>query len=181
MTETPVSELRFAFGQRRRRNGQSHLLAVSAAFILALAAALAAAASAEDASIRIKDAWARATPAGAKVAAGYLTIVNEGAEPDRLLSADAPFAGAAEIHQTRMADGVMKMRRATDGVAVPPKGTVVLAPSSYHLMFTRLSEALQESDSVHGTLNFERAGKVEVTCQVLVLGAKGPQPAPHHH
>lgn len=181
MTEAPVFKFRSAFRQRRRRNGQSHRLAASAAFGLALAAALTASAKAEDAAIRIENAWARATPAAAKVAAGYLTIVNEGAEPDRLLSASAPFAGAAEIHQTRMADGVMKMRRAPDGIAVPPKATVVLAPSSYHLMFMGLSEPLKEGDSVPGTLTFERAGKVEVTFQVLGLGAKGPEPAPHHH
>ena len=36
--------------------------------------------------IEIEHPWSRATPAGAKVAGGYFTIVNKGSAPDRLLS-----------------------------------------------------------------------------------------------
>ena len=45
----------------------------------------------------ITQAWSRATPAGAKVAGGYLTIENKGAAPDRLLSGTGDIAGKVEI------------------------------------------------------------------------------------
>ena len=37
----------------------------------------------------ITQAWSRATPGGAKIAGGYLTIENKGAAPDRLIMAPA--------------------------------------------------------------------------------------------
>src|ERR1700694_214514 len=40
----------------------------------------------------ITQAWSRATPGGAKVAGGYLTIENKGSAPDRL---DGGFGGVA--------------------------------------------------------------------------------------
>ena len=126
-------------------------------------------------SISVENAWSRAVPSGSKVAVGYLAIRNDGDEPDRLLSASASFAGATEIHQTRMADGMMRMRPVRDGVPVPAKGTVTLEPNSYHLMFMQLTQPLKEGDTLTVKLTFERAGSVEVAFQVLGLGAQGPK------
>ena len=64
-------------------------------------------------AITIETPWSRATPGGAKVAAGYLTIKNDAATPDRLVSVTADIAGSAGIHQMSMADGIMKMRELT--------------------------------------------------------------------
>jgi periplasmic copper chaperone A len=60
--------------------------------------------------------WSRATPGGAKVVAGYFTIKNSAAAPDRLVSVTADIAGRAGIHQMSMTDGMMKMRELTDGL-----------------------------------------------------------------
>jgi copper(I)-binding protein len=180
MMETPATEACPPSGRTRQRNQQFRLVAALAGLGFALAAAVTHAAKGEDGSISVLHAWARPTPQGAKVGAGYVTIVNSGKEADRLLSASAPFAGQAEIHQTSMVNGVMKMRRVTDGIAIPPGRSLVLEPNSYHLMFTRLSEPLKQGDSVTGTLIFERAGKIAVTFQVLGMGAQGPDAAPHH-
>ncbi|WEF50133.1 copper chaperone PCu(A)C [[Pseudomonas] carboxydohydrogena] len=54
--------------------------------------------------------WSRATPKGAKIGAGYLTVRNNGATADRLLSVEADIAGKADIHEMSMKDGVMHMR-----------------------------------------------------------------------
>jgi periplasmic copper chaperone A len=42
--------------------------------------------SAVSGNLVVTQAWSRATPGGAKVAGGYVTIENRGAVPDRLLS-----------------------------------------------------------------------------------------------
>ena len=55
-------------------------------------------------------AWARATPAGAKVGGGFLTIENKGPTPDKLVGASSPAAGKVEVHQTAMNNGVATMR-----------------------------------------------------------------------
>jgi len=149
--------------------------------VLALAAVMLAAGPAcseTSGSVKVENAWSRASPSGVKVAAGYLTIVNRGDEPDRLLEASAPFAGATEIHQTSMKDGVMRMRPVKDGVPVPANSMVTLEPNSYHLMFMGLTEPLHEGDTVQANLIFERAGTVGITISVLGIGAQGPEDAP---
>jgi periplasmic copper chaperone A len=162
-----------AFDRRR--------LGAMLALLCLVLATLASAVRAEAGFISVENAWVRATPKGAKVAAGYLTIKNDGREPDRLLSASARFAGTAEIHQSSMVNGVMQMRPVTDGIPIAPKSTVTLGPGAYHFMFMELAAPLNEGDTVSGELTFERAGKVEVTFHVLGMGAQGPDENAHHH
>ena len=105
---------------------------------------------------------------------GYLTIVNHGDSPDRLVSVSAPFAAHAEIHEMSMTNGMMKMRPVPNGVTVPAKGTVVLAPDGYHVMFMEFKDALKAGDAFPATLTFEHAGDVNVTFHVESMGAMGP-------
>ena len=58
----------------------------------------------------ITQAWARATPGGAKVGGAYLTIENKGATADRLIGGSADVAGKVEVHEMATKDGVMTMR-----------------------------------------------------------------------
>ena len=122
-------------------------------------------------AITIGHPWSRATPQGAKVAAGYLKLTNTGTEPDRLLSATAEIAGKTEIHQMSVdAKGVMTMRALTDGVELAPGATVALEPGSYHLMFQDLKSSPIEGTPFKGTLTFEKAGTVDVTYVVQPIG-----------
>jgi copper(I)-binding protein len=125
-------------------------------------------------ALKIIHPWARATPGGAKVAAGYVVIRNEGAEPDRLVSASAEVAGAAMIHEMAMSDGVMTMRMLDDGVVIPAHGEIALKPGSYHLMLEDLKQPLKEGESFKGSLTFEKAGTVDLTFFVEAIGAKAP-------
>ena len=143
--------------------------------------------AAADSSITLEDAWSRAT-AATGVGVGYLTIKNGGDTPDKLLSASAEVAEKAEIHQTEMVDGVMKMRPLTDGVPIPANGTVMLAPNGYHLMLMGLKAPLQKGDTFKASLTFEHAGAVEAIFHVGSIGAAGPDERPpdtaedvHHH
>lgn len=58
----------------------------------------------------ISKPWTRATPGGAKIGGGYLTIENKGSAPDKLVSATADVAGKVEVHEMAMNNGVMTMR-----------------------------------------------------------------------
>ncbi|WP_454915174.1 copper chaperone PCu(A)C [Xanthobacter sediminis] len=131
-------------------------------------------------AIEIGHPWARATPGGASVGGGYLTLKNTGATPDRLVSVAVPFAGRAEIHEMATADGVMTMRPLPDGIALPPGGSVALKPGALHIMFMDLKEPLKEGAMVDGTLTFEKAGTVPVKFKVEGLGAGAPAPAHEH-
>lgn len=125
-------------------------------------------------TLTIGQPWSRATPGGARVAGGYLTVTNTGTAPDRLTGGSFEAAGRAELHTMSMEGGVMKMAPLADGLAIPPGKTVTLAPGGNHLMFLDLKTPLKQGEQVAGTLIFERAGTVPVTFAVESLAAKGP-------
>ena len=99
-------------------------------------------------AIRVEHPWSRATPGGAKVAAGYLTLKNSGESPDRLVSVTTDIAGSAEVHEMKMVDGVMQMRPVPEGVTVPAGGEVALKPGASHLMFMDLKQGLKDGQIV---------------------------------
>ena len=109
--------------------------------------------------------FSRATPPGAPVAGGFLTIANGGAE-DRLVAASADFAGRTEIHEMAMEGEVMRMRELPEGLPIPAGGTVELKPGGYHLMFMELKQPLVEGETVNVTLSFEKAGEVSLPLAV---------------
>ena len=126
----------------------------------------------------ITQAWARATPKGAKTGGGYLTIENNGTAPDRLIGGSADIAGSVQVHEMSMANGVMNMRPLDKGLAIEPGKTVKLAPGGYHLMMMDLKSPLKKGDKLPITLEFEKAGKVQVSLDVEGVGAQGPTASP---
>ncbi len=133
------------------------LCTLALAFAFCAAPALAQEFKAGD--IVVEKPWARATPKGAEVGGAYMTIENKGASPDRLTGGSADFA-TVEIHEMKSENGVMEMRELKDGLAIPAHGSVGLAPSGYHLMFTHLVHPLTKGETIKATLNFEHAGPV---------------------
>ena len=121
-------------------------------------------------SIEIKHPWSRATPKGSEVAGGYMKLINTGKEPDRLIGGSVPTAGKFEIHEMSMEGGVAKMRMLPKGIEIKPGETVELKPGSYHLMFVGLKEPFEKGKRVKGTLQFEKAGTVEVEYAVEAVG-----------
>ena len=121
----------------------------------------------------IEHPWARATPGGAQVAGGYLTIVNKGTAPDRLVGGSIASAAKFGLHQMTMDNGVMKMRP-TGPLEIPAGGKLTLDPSAKHIMFTGLTGPLKKGQEIEGTLVFEHAGTVPVRFDVEGIGAKAP-------
>lgn len=122
-------------------------------------------------AIEIEQPWARATPKGAKTAAGYAVIKNAGSAPDRLTGAALAVTGAGQIHEMKTEGGVMKMRALPDGLEIKPGETLELKPGGYHLMFSDLKAPLTQGQSVTGTLTFAHSGTVDVTFDVKAMGA----------
>jgi periplasmic copper chaperone A len=147
--------------------------------VLSLAIVLAGASASQAADVKagdlvISQAWSRATPGGAKIGAGYLTIDNKGSAPDRLVAVSGDVAGKIEVHEMALNNGVMTMRPIENGLTIEPGKSVTLAPGGYHLMMTDLKNPLKQGDKLPLTLEFEKAGKVAVTLDVEAVGAKGP-------
>ncbi|MEQ8967803.1 MAG: copper chaperone PCu(A)C [Azospirillaceae bacterium] len=139
---------------------------------LAVITAAVAPSAQETGAIAVEAPWTRATPPGAPTAAGFLVLRNTGESEDRLVGARSPAAGTVEVHEMAMEDGVMRMRHLTDGLAVPPGGSVTLEPGGYHLMFMDLAAPFEAGGTVTVTLEFERAGERAVTLPVAPIGAR---------
>jgi copper(I)-binding protein len=123
-------------------------------------------------SIEIEAPWARATPKGASIGAGYMKITNTGAAPDRLISGSSNVAPKFEVHDMKMENGVMRMRPIQGGLEIKPGEAVELKPGSSHVMFVGLTEPLKAGDHIEATLVFDRAGAVKVEYDVLAIGAE---------
>lgn len=130
--------------------------------------------------LEIDHPWSRATPNGAKVAGGYLTITNHGKSGDKLISATGEVARKTEIHEMKVDDkGIMTMRPLNDGLLIPAEGKVELKPGSYHLMFMDLRHGIKEGETFKGSLTFEKAGTVNVEYTVDAMG--GTTKVEHDH
>jgi copper(I)-binding protein len=149
----------------------------ASAALLVLLAAPAQAQEVKAGDLVITQPWSRATPGGAKIAGGFLTIENKGATPDRLIGGAGDVAGKVEIHEMAMNNGVMTMRPLDKGLVIEPGKTVKLAPGGFHLMLMDLKTPFKQGDKVPLTLQFEKAGKVSLSLDVEGVGAQ----APHDH
>jgi len=145
------------------------------AFFMAMFVALAIApAQAEDVtagSVKISAPWIRATPKGAPVGGGYMTITNTGSVSEKLIGGTSDVSSRFEIHEMSMENGVMKMRPAA-GVEIKAGQTVELKPGGYHVMFVGLKEPLERGQHIKVTLHFEKAGNVPVDFVVEGIGAQ---------
>jgi copper(I)-binding protein len=155
----------------------SGLLGVALLAVLSAAPACAQEVKAGD--LVITQAWSRATPGGAKIGGGYLTIENKGTTPDRLIGGSGDIASKIEVHEMSMKNGVMTMRPLDNGLTIGPGKTVKLSPGGLHLMLFDLKAPLKQGDKVPITLEFEKAGKVTLSLDVESLGAQGPAGANH--
>jgi copper(I)-binding protein len=132
--------------------------------VIFVAALAAGAAHAQE--LRISQAYARATAPYQPAGAAYLTIENAGRSTDKLLSATSPAAASVEIHTMAMEGNVMKMREAP-ALEVPPAAKLEMKPGAgYHLMLMGLRQPLKAGEKFPVTLNFEKAGRIEVDVSV---------------
>jgi hypothetical protein len=104
----------------------------------------------------IEGAFSRPTAAGAKDAEGYLSIINEGSAPDRLLSVDSDFSDKTELRESK------KTGSLPDGIEIPAGGTVNLAPGGNHVTFVNIHHPVKAGDIIHATLGFENAGQIDI-------------------
>jgi copper(I)-binding protein len=106
-------------------------------------------------------------PGTSNGAAYFAMLENTGNAADRLLRATTPVAARVELHSMAVdAQGVMRMRE-IDGIALAPHAKIRMRPGNgMHLMLVGLKEPLKDGARFPMTLEFERAGKVEVTVNV---------------
>jgi hypothetical protein len=157
-------------------SGHAGALAVLAVLVgaAALSSPAAAAGDYDLGSIHISQPWSRATPKGATTGAGYVTLTNKGASPERVTCVSDDASAQCQIHSMMMEGGVMKMRPVEGGLEIKPGESVSLKPGGYHMMFLSLKHPLDQGQTVKVTLKFDHAGTIDVDYPVLAIGAPAP-------
>lgn len=130
---------------------------VTAAMLVAAPVALA--------QVAVSDAWIRGTVAHQTATGAFMQLVAE--RDGRLVEANSPAAAQVEIHEMRMENDVMRMRR-IDALPLPAGKQVVLQPGGFHLMLTGLKAPLREGDKVPLSLVFQADGQAPQTVRLDV-------------
>ncbi|HDZ55417.1 MAG TPA: copper chaperone PCu(A)C [Pseudomonas xinjiangensis] len=123
--------------------------------------------------LHIDHPWSRPLPPVAPTGAAYLRIENHGQTADSLLGVRSPIAEYAQMHEHLHVDGLMKMQQ-TERVDIASGQTVIFEPGGLHIMLFDLREPLVSGDEFPLTLDFEKAGAVEV---IVKIGEEVPEPA----
>lgn len=124
-----------------------------------LSALAAGCSSARDCLPQVRDGWVRIPPPGASSAmpmlAGFGRIVNTCPMPVTIVGAKSPSFADVELHETRMVDGVNRMRPVPE-LRIAPDDSAVLKPGGLHLMLVRPGAKLNPGSRV--VVQFELAG-----------------------
>jgi copper(I)-binding protein len=122
-------------------------------------------------TLQISRPWARTESADALMGAGFFTVANPDDAHDRLLRASSPKAGKIEIQAIKVVGPGIRMQALEGGLRVPKLTTLVLKPRGYHLLMSELPTPWPLGSKVPVSLEFEKAGRIEVE---LLVEAHGP-------
>ncbi len=109
-------------------------------------------ASAEEATLRVEDAWVRPGHVDG-MSALYFTVINGRGKPDTLGFILVPVARRVEMHETRTEGGLSGMYP-LDRVPIPAHSRVTFEPGGKHAMLMQLRRDLVAGDTVEAIFIF---------------------------
>lgn len=138
-------------GYHIRMHAIAYRLAAAVAFVLVLSAPVAA----RECRPQVLEGWVRMPPNRMPMMAGFGRIVNRCPTPATIVSARSPSFGSVELHETRVVDGVSRMRPVPQ-LRLAPDGAAVFKPGGMHLMLMRPGATLKPGSRI--VVEFELAG-----------------------
>lgn len=130
-------------------------------------------------SVKVDNAWVRATAPSQQVAGAFMDLT---ADADMtLVAAESPAAKVVELHTMTMENGVMVMRPLKE-IALPKGKTVNLKPGGMHVMLIDLNGQIKDGDKTPVTLTVRGAdGKQSKLAVELRARQAGGGMAHHRH
>ena len=141
---------------------------VVAALIVSALTALPA--CARDCVPQVRDGWVRMPPMAMPMMAGFGRIENQCTTPVVIVGASSPAFGDTSLHETRIVDGVSRMR-ALPELRIAPDGVAILKPGGLHLMLMQpraplkpgsrivVEFALQDGGTLRGEFEVRKVGE----------------------
>lgn len=144
---------------------------ISAALLSVFLAASSAPALARDCAPQVREAWIRLVPGGMPMQAGFGRIENRCPAPIAVVAASSPAYGSVELHETRIVDGVSKMR-AVPELRIAADGAATLKPGGLHLMLMQPHAPLKAGSKV--AVEFELADGRKILGEFEVRNPAAP-------
>jgi copper(I)-binding protein len=129
-------------------------------------------AAAMPATMVVTNPWSRVTASAGSAAVVYLTLRDNGLA-DRLTAVSTPVAAHADLHVSRMVNGVMEMDPAGP-LPLKPGVPLSFSPDGYHIMLTGLTHALAAGEHFPLTLQFLHAAPLTVSVTVQPMSYMPP-------
>jgi copper(I)-binding protein len=104
-------------------------------------------ACARDCAPQVRDGWVRMPPGDMPMMAGFGRIENRCPTPATIVSASSPAFGDTSLHETRIVDGLSRMRAVPD-LRIAPDDAAVLKPGGLHLMLMQPRAPLKAGSRV---------------------------------
>jgi copper(I)-binding protein len=111
-------------------------------------------------SVKVANAWARATAPGQTTAVAYVELTSD--RDAALVAAGSSLAGRTELHSMATEGGVMRMRQ-IPRVTLPAGQTIALAPNGVHLMLLDLKQPLKPGDKLPLVLSIQAPSGMSLT------------------
>lgn len=115
-------------------------------------------------ALEVKDAWARPTIGDGRMSAAYFEVKNVSDKDIRLTGAEIEI-GTAEIHESLIENGVMRMHHRPE-LRIEAGETKSFAPGGLHVMLMGLKQPLETGKSFHMTLKTADHSSVDLTVQI---------------
>ncbi|MCY1405944.1 Copper chaperone PCu(A)C [compost metagenome] len=130
--------------------------------------------------LQITQPWSRELPVDLPGGSAYFTVHNQGSETDRLIAVSSPRAQTSRLHTQSSNDGMMNMQHVA-GMDIPAHTEVTFQPGANHVMLSGMEQPLKAGEQFPLTLEFEKAGTIEVLVTVLPADAQASHDTAHVH
>ena len=117
-------------------------------------------------SFSVTKQWARTSPMDSMMGAAYFTVTSPTADTLTGVKVDPSVAAMAQMHETVMDNGAMKMQEVAS-VDLPAGSAVEFKPGGYHIMLMQLAAPLKVGSTITLTLELKKAGAITVSVPVL--------------
>ena len=124
------------------------------------------------ACVSVEDGWIRLPPAPRPMLAGFGRIANRCSDAQVVVAVRSARFGEVSLHETRVVDGVSRMRE-LEHLVLAPAGEAVLQPGGLHLMLMQPDAVLAEGERVPLVLVLEGGREVDA---ILVVARQAPAP-----
>lgn len=120
---------------------------------------------ADSTNVKFINGWIKQLPPVIPMRAGYMQISNRSDQSHEIVAIHSEAFEKVEMHETTMADGMMKMIQQYS-IVIPAKGLVELKPGGKHLMLIAPKQAMQIGDMIDLTVSFSDETSRQIQLEV---------------